>query len=132
MRFGLLRRGLKRRAISGLAVVERTVEGIRGVEVGVGAGGGDFAGFENDDQVGVADGGEAVRDDQDGFADDEALEGGLDEGLAVAVEGAGGLVEDEDGGVAEEGAGEGEALFLSAGEPGAAFADEGCRSQRGN
>jgi len=53
-----------------------------------------------------------MRDDQDGFADDEFLERELDRGLAVAVEGAGRLVEDENGGVAEEGAGEGDALLL--------------------
>ena len=89
------------------------------------AGRDDFAVIENDDRRGVADRGKTVRDDQDGFADDELLERELDGGLAVAVEGAGGLVEDENGGVAEEGAGEGEALFLSARETRAAFADEG-------
>ena len=89
------------------------------------AGRDDVAVIENDDRRGVADRGKTVRDDQDGFADDELLERELDGGLAVAVEGAGGLVEDEDGGVAEEGAGEGEALFLSARETCAAFADEG-------
>ena len=108
-----------------MAVVEGAVEGIRGVEVGVRASRDDFAVIENDDRRGVADRGKTVRDDQDGFADDELLERELDGGLAVAVEGAGGLVEDENGGVAEEGAGEGEALFLSARETRAAFADEG-------
>ena len=108
-----------------MAVVEGAVEGIRGVEVGVRAGRDDVAVIENDDRRGVADRGKTVRDDQDGFADDQLLERELDGGLAVAVEGAGGFVEDEDRGVPQESAGQGEALLLSAGEAGAAFADEG-------
>jgi hypothetical protein len=42
--------------------------------------------------------------------------------LAVGVEGAGGLVEDQDRGIAEEGTGDRDALFLAAGETGPAFA----------
>src|SRR5690606_23966727 len=45
--------------------------------------------------------------------------------FALAVEGAGGFVEDEDGRVLEKGAGDGDALALSAGKAGSAFADEG-------
>jgi len=66
-----------------------------------------------------------VGDDQDGLAHDELLERVLDELLALRIERGGGLVEDEDGGVAQEGAGEGEPLLLAAGEQGAALADDG-------
>ncbi len=89
------------------------------------AGGGDGAAVKYDDRGGIADGGEAVGDDEDRFADDEVFEGELDGGLAIAIEGAGGLVENENGGVAEKGAGEGDPLFLAAGETGAAFANDG-------
>ena len=49
----------------------------------------------------------------------------LDEPLGLGVERAGGLVEDQDRGVAEDGAGDGESLALAAGEVRAAFADDG-------
>ena len=91
----------------------------------MGAVGDDLALVEDEDLRCVADRGKTVGDDQHGFADDQLLERELDGGFALAVEGAGGFVEDEDRGVAEEGAGEGEALLLAAGEPGAALADDG-------
>ena len=43
--------------------------------------------------------------------------------LGVGVDGAGGLVEDEDGGRVGEGAGEADELLLAGGEGGAALAD---------
>ena len=49
----------------------------------------------------------------------------LDQPLALAVEVAGGLVEDEDPGVGQHGAGDGQALALAAAEPHAALADQG-------
>ncbi len=55
-----------------LLVVEFFVEGAAGVEVGVGAGVDDGAVFEDEDLAGVLDGAEAVGDDEDGLAGDEA------------------------------------------------------------
>jgi len=52
-------------------------------------------------------------------------EGGLDGLLAFAVEGRGGFVEQEHGGVFQNRAGEGEALFLAAGESVTAVAGGG-------
>ncbi len=86
---------------------------------------GDAAGFEDDDAGGAADGGEAMGDEEGGAALHEVRERGLDVGFAFGVEGAGGLVEDEDGGVFEDGAGDGEALAFAAGETHAFFADDG-------
>src|SRR6185295_4141726 len=81
------------------------------------------AGFDNAavlddrDAVGMADGGEAVGDDKAGPAAHEAGQAPLDEPLALGVEVAGGLVEDEDEGVGQDGPGDGQALLLAAGEP---------------
>ena len=80
---------------------------------------------EHEDHRRVADGAEAVRDDQHGPAGDEQAERILHRGLALGVERAGGLVEDEDRRGAQEGAGDGDALLLAAGEQGAAFTDDG-------
>jgi len=49
-------------------------------------------------------------------AGEEGGHGGLDELLAFGVEVAGGFVEDEDLRLGEDGAGDGEALLLAAGE----------------
>ena len=54
----------------------------------------------------------------------EHVERVLHEAFALAVERAGGLVEDEDGRVFQDGAGDGDALALAAGEFHAALADE--------
>ncbi len=89
----------------------------------MGPGGVDAAVVEDDDVVGVADGFEAVGDEQAGAAPSGGQEFPGDAGLGAFVHGAGGLVEEEDRGVGEQGAGQGEALALAAGEGGAAFAD---------
>ena len=96
-----------------------------GEKVGGGAGFDDPAVFEVADLRGVANGGEAVGDDEGGAAGGESGEGFLDGGLGEGVEGGGGFVEDEDGGIFEEDACDGEALGLAAGEAEAVFADGG-------
>ena len=90
----------------------------------MGAALGDAAGVDHADAIGVLHGGEAVGDDQRGAALHEPLERLLDQVLALGVEGAGGLVEDEDARVLEDGAGDGHPLLLPAGELHAALADE--------
>ena len=67
---------------------------------------------EHGDAGGVADGREPVRDHQHGAVLHQLVEGALDLALALGVERGGGLVEEEDGGVLEERAGDGEALLL--------------------
>ena len=91
----------------------------------MGAGFHDAASLDHMDAVGVAHGGQAVGDHQGGAALHQPFEGGLDEGLALGVEGAGGLVEQQDGGVLEEGAGNGDTLTLAAGQAQARLAGAG-------
>jgi hypothetical protein len=76
----------------------------------------DAAVVEHGDLVGVADGGQAVRDGDGGSALGQGVEGLLDGPFGFGVQSAGGLVEDEYARVAQQGAGDGDALFLSAGE----------------
>ncbi len=85
----------------------------------------DSALLEDDDLVGVADGAEAVGDDEAGSSAPQFGEGGLDEGFTFCVEVAGGFVEDEDPGIGEESTSDGEPLALSAAEPDASFSDDG-------
>ena len=80
---------------------------------------------EDDDFVGVADRAQAVGDDERGAAVDEAVDGFLHELFGDDVEAAGGFVEDDHFGIADEGAGDGEALALAAGEGGAVGDDLG-------
>ena len=57
-----------------------------------------------------------------------SCEGALDQPLVLGVQGAGGLVEQQDRRVADQRAGDGEALALAAGEGLGALARAGCRS----
>jgi len=74
----------------------------------------DTALFQDGDAIGFFDGAQAVGDGDDGAATGEVFEGGLDESFALIVEGGGGLVENENARVAQEGAGDGDALALPA------------------
>ena len=74
---------------------------------------GDASAFEDEDLVGVADGGEAMGYDEAGAVFHEAVEGFLDEALGGGIHAGCGFVEDEDGWIFEEGAGDGKALFLA-------------------
>src|SRR5262249_36237436 len=85
----------------------------------------DLAAFEDDDAAGVPDGAQAVGDDEAGAALHEFEERALDERFALGIEVAGGFVEDQDARVGEDGAGDGDALLLAAGEAYAAFTDDG-------
>ena len=62
----------------------------------------DAAVLEHDDQVGVADRREAVRDHEGGAAGEQAAESPLDLALGADVHGRRGLVEDQDARVGEE------------------------------
>jgi len=74
----------------------------------------ELAVFDDQDAVGHADGAEAVADEDGGFALGEFLEALEDFVLGAGVEGGGGLVEDEELGVAHVGAAEGDFLPLAA------------------
>src|SRR5438128_1910512 len=98
---------------AGLQAVERG-EGARNLHEGLEAALlDDVAVAQHHDQVSLSDGGQAVRDDERGTPCRQALEALHDEGLRLRVERRGGLVEDQDGGVPEDGARDGEALFFA-------------------
>lgn len=63
------------------------------------------------------------HDSSSPFGDDS--EGALDGGFGFVIYRAGGFIEHQDGGVAEDGAGDGDALTLTTGEFLSAFADDG-------
>ena len=85
-------------------------------QVPVGADGGDTPAFHDDDAVGAAHGGRPVGDDQDGAILDQGAQCLLDLGLGLGVGHGSGLVEHDDGGVQQDGAGDGDALLLPAGQ----------------
>jgi hypothetical protein len=73
----------------------------------------DAAVVDDADEVGAADGREAVRDDDGGAVGEGGIERRLDRGLVLDVEAAGGLVEDDDRRVLQQQASDGEALLLA-------------------
>src|SRR6476659_3204966 len=104
---------------------EGGVAAAAGQELVVGATLDDLAAVEDEDLVGVADGGEPVGDGHRGAALGEVVERLLHGALGAGVEGAGGLVEEQDGRVAQDGPRDRDALLLAAREPVAALADDG-------
>ena len=85
----------------------------------------DAAVFNDQDLVRAANGGEAVRDDEGGAAAHQVGEALLNQGFGFGIEAGGGFVKDEDAGIGENGAGDGDALALTSGKPDAALADDG-------
>ena len=75
--------------------------------------------MDHEQPLAVADRAQAVSDHDRRSAFHGAVEGLLHDLLALLVEGAGGLVEDQDLRVLDQGAGYGDALLLAAGELGA-------------
>jgi len=106
-----------------LAVPHAGIDAARGEEVRVTPTFDDLAIDQNQDFVGVDHGGEAVGDDERGAVAGDVFQRLLDFAFGVGVEGGGRLVEQKDGRVFQDRAGDGDALFLAAGELEAAFAD---------
>ena len=78
---------------------------------------GDEAVVKSNNAVGVLRDVGLVGDDEDGVADGmQVIEEGHDLVAGLGVEVPGGLVGEDDGGVIDQGAGDGDALALSAGE----------------
>src|SRR6185437_1189960 len=107
-----------------LQVVEPPVGAGGGVELIVASGFDHPAGLQHQNAVGVADGREAVGDDQHGAVLHQVGERALHQQLALVVERAGGLIKDENGGVLVQGAGNGNTLALAAGKAQAALAQQ--------
>ena len=104
---------------------ETGVVAVAGDEFVVGAELGDAAGDEDGDLVGVARGGDAVGDEDGGATFHDSLQAAEDALFGVGVDAGEGVVEDEDFGIADDGAGDGGALLLAAGEGESALADLG-------
>ena len=85
-------------------------------QVVVGTAGDNASAFHDGDAVGAAHGRRAVGDDQDGSILGQGAQCLLDLGLGLGIGHGGGLVEQDDGGVQQDGAGDGDALLLSAGQ----------------
>ena len=104
---------------------EAGVVAVAGEEFVVGAQFGDAAGYEDGDLVGVAGGGDAVGDEDGGPALHDGAKALEDAFFGVSIDAGERVVEDEDARVADDGAGDGGALLLAAGESDAALADHG-------
>ena len=94
--------------------VEAGVKPLGDQKFRVGAAFDDAAVVEHEDQVGTADGAEAVGDDEAGTALEQGAKGFLDEALGLRVYGAGRFVEDEHAWILEHNASDGDALFFAA------------------
>lgn len=80
-----------------LGVVQPGVGSAPGQQLVMGPLLGNAAVLDHQDAVGGPDGGEPVGDDQGGAAPAQLVEGMLDPGFRDAVQGGGGLVQNEDG-----------------------------------
>ena len=96
-----------------LFVVELFVAAALGDELGVRPAFEDLALLDDEDLVGTANGGQAVRDDEGGPALAKVVEALLDERLGLTVEAGGRLVEDEDARIGEQSACDRETLPLT-------------------
>jgi len=76
---------------------------------------------QDQDDIGPADRGETMGDDEGGPAAEEPAQGLLDQAFAFRVQGRGGLVQDQDAGILQNGPGYGHPLALAAGEGQASF-----------
>ena len=81
--------------------------------------------FQYQNLVGIADGAEAVCDDETCATAHESLESLLDQSLGGGVDTGGGLVENEDGRVLQQRAGDADALLFADAQTHPAFADLG-------
>src|ERR1017187_7114628 len=114
-----------RSGILELEFVEPLINSALGDEFFVGADFADLPLFEHHNLVRPAYGGKPVRDDDYGAVLHQVGQRLLYQHFALRVQVAGGFVQDQDGRVLEQGARDGEALALSAGEFGAAIANHG-------
>ncbi|SCE47781.1 hypothetical protein GA0115253_105726 [Streptomyces sp. Termitarium-T10T-6] len=104
---------------------EAAVEGGGALQLLVGADRGELPAVEDGDAVGELEGGAAVGDEEGGPPRHHLFQRLVDLVLDAGVDGGGRVVEEEEPGVGEDGAGEGDALALAAGEGEPVLADGG-------
>ena len=80
---------------------------------------------DDDDLIGIPDGGKPVGDGDGGAVPGELLQAFLDVALTFIVQGAGGLIQDQDRRIFKEYPGNGDPLLLAAGKPCASLAHKG-------
>lgn len=97
----------------------------------MGAAGGDAAVFQNNNAIGLAYGRNALGDDDFGAVWLALLQSFGEVGFGFQIEGAGGVVKNDDFGFFEQRSGDGKPLFLPAGEAHAAFGNGRWRSRLG-
>ena len=83
----------------------------------------DLAVVDDEDDVGVTDGRDAMRDGQRGVLQRDFVDGFLDDFLALRVQSRGGFVEHVDARIADDGSRDRDALFLATGKLVAAHSD---------
>lgn len=98
---------------AGVACVQTMVIAALREELAVAAGFDELTMLHDEDVVGVANGGQAVRDDEHGLFASQFGEGLLHLLFGVRIEGGGGFVENENVVVAQKGTGDGQKLALS-------------------
>src|SRR6185369_7522908 len=86
-----------------LLLVESRVEAVAGQQLLVSPSLDDAALLQDQDLIGTEDRAQAMGDDQAGPPHQERLQRTLDEGLGARIEGRGGLVQDEEARVAQDG-----------------------------
>ena len=83
----------------------------------------DTALVEHTNEVGMADGGEAVGDGDGGAVLHQSFQGLLHKALTLRVEGAGGFIQNEDRRILQDSTGDADALTLTATETATTVAD---------
>ena len=104
--------------------MDAAVEAVPGEQVRVGAALDDAAALEHDYQIGAADRGEPVSDDERGAVAYDLGEGPLDLVLGADVDAGRRVVEDQNGRVEQQGPSNGEPLPLAPGQRYPALADQ--------
>lgn len=85
----------------------------------------DFPVFQNDNQIRIAHRGKTMRNDDRGAFRHQFVERMLHDGFGNGVQRTGGFVKDQNGRIVQNGPCDRNALFLSAGQRNAVFADLG-------
>ncbi len=104
------------------------VEGVFLDELAVSSLGDEFSIIENENAIGIAHRCQAMGHHEGGAVGRELFQRFLNERLAFRIKGACRFIKQQDGGIAQNGAGDGDALALAAGEGNAAFAHFGVKS----